>query len=326
MIDRRLKHLFIVGVGRSGTTLLQSMVNAHPMISVMPETHFLSSHLLPHTSDRLEDARPRLVADNRLSRLNLNPDVLLDRFRSNERVFSLAGFYLDLLSEYAATHDVSIVGDKTPKNIEYLLPIKVMAPDAYIVHLIRDPRDVYLSRVQAKWSAGRTDMSHCLAYRAQIQLGQQHGRGLFGNRYIEVFYENFLVDPASGLKRLTDCLGIPYDSAMLDFNESAKELVADDEKEWKRNVTGPLLMNNMNKWRDELSDSQVRRLEAACWPVFAQGLYRRSPKSPRSLGPADLLIRVFFASLSWAYRQRVAQANRKCVRIIRRQLRLQDDG
>ena len=76
-----------------------------------------------------------------------------------------------------------------------------------MIHLIRDPRDVYISRTKAKWSSSRPDILQFLAYRSQYALGAKHGPMLFGNNYLEVHYENLLIQPEKELKRICDLLG-----------------------------------------------------------------------------------------------------------------------
>ncbi len=315
-----LQYLFIVGVGRSGTTLLQSMINAHPRIAIMPETHFVIAQLVPRTDASLEEARQRLAEDARFGRLGLEMDDVFAPFTSGDRPFSQAALFRELFDRYAAEHGVTIVGDKAPKNIEHLPLIKTIMPDAYVIHLVRDPRDVYLSRTKAKWSAGRSDTMQYLAYRAQFGMGRHSGRQLFGDRYLELHYEQLISDPTSELKRVAALVGVPFDEAMLDFGASGKKLVADDEKDWKGNVSGPLLTKNMNKWRDQMPPTHVRKLEAACWPVFAENLYERSPDSPRGLGLGGTLTNTYMAALSWLYGLRTNRINRRCARTIERDL------
>jgi hypothetical protein len=301
------------------------MIDAHPQLAVAPETHFVVSHLVPHTSYSLEQSRERLSRDARFVRLGLNERNVFEPFASGGRSFSQASLFLEMLRQYAAARQASIIGDKAPKNIEHLSVLKELVSDAYVIHLIRDPRDVYLSRVKAKWSAGRSEMLQHLAYRAQIQMGREEGPRLFGDRYLELRYERLITDPRGELTKIASFLEVTFDEAMLEFSISGKRLVADDEKDWKGNVSGPLLTNNMNKWRRQMTLDHVRKVEAACWPVFAEGLYQQAERG-RTLGARGRLTDVFYSLLSSLYRLKIARVNQRCIRTIRRQFQSQRDA
>ena len=71
-------------------------------------------------------------------------------------------------------------------------------------------------------------------------------------------------------------LNISFAQEMLQFSASAKKLVASDEMAWKKEVLGPLITNNMNKWEKALSPEKIGRIEAACSPTFQDGLYEKA--------------------------------------------------
>ena len=201
MIDwSELQYIAIVGVGRSGTTLLMSMLNAHPEIAFPPEFHYINQHLARKPNAPIEEAISRLQNDSRFQRLQIDLEDVIRPFRGGQ-LFSMAELYKAILRYYATAQNVNIIGDKAPKYVEYLPTIKQIFPDAKIIHLIRDPRDVYLSRTKADWSAERTDVLQHLAYRAQYDLGCHQGEKLFGNNYIPIQYENLLTQPETELTK-----------------------------------------------------------------------------------------------------------------------------
>ena len=268
-----LKYFAVVGVGRSGTTLLMAMLNAHPLIAMPPESHFVSRHLVKHPRAEMEELVRRLHADDHFGRLGLDIVELMEPFRSGRKQYSVAQVYSSILEHWATRHKVRIVGDKAPKNVEYLPILHHLFPDGQIIHLIRDPRDVYLSRLQAEWSSSRPEWHQFVAYRTQVALGRRWGRRLFGGNYMEVYYEALISQPKTELERVCDFLGISFTSSMLEFAESGRELVFPDEISWKKEVLGPLLSNNAGKWREVLSPQNVLRVEAGCSPSFRAGVY-----------------------------------------------------
>ncbi|NKQ36527.1 MAG: sulfotransferase [Chloroflexi bacterium] len=306
-----LQYIAIVGVGRSGTSLLMSMLNAHPDVAFPPEFHFINRHLAQKPQAALDEAVARLQADARFARLEMDLAEVIRPFTHNRQPFTMPALYRQILLTYAQQQNVAIIGDKAPKYVEYLPVIRQIVPDAKIIHLIRDPRDVYLSRTKAAWSANRSDTTQFLAYRAQYALGRSQGPRLFGENYLEVQYENLLAQPEMTLHSICDLLQIPYFSQMLAFATSAQELVAQDELAWKKETFGPLLINNMNKWQRELTPAQTARVEAACRPAFTDGLYQAARPYPTFSGR---LTNGYMSLLSRLYRGRVIYKNRQICR------------
>lgn len=287
--------VFIVGVGRSGTSLVQSMLAAHSRLAVPPETGFVRRYVgrgrlaRCHVRGGVTAVRRMLEADRRVARLGLDLDRVLARYR-NGAPFSEAGLYETLLTGYAETRRKPRSGDKDPRCVEFLPLLAAHWPAAHVVHVIRDPRDVLASKKKAAWSRRRWPVTHVFANRVQLRAGRRAGSRLYGPRYHELVYEALLADPEAELRRLTERLGLPYEGGMLDFGAVAESLVDTDELAWKRETRGPLLVANAGKWRQELGDREAALVERVC----AEGIRRvaRSVPSPRppSRG-AGLLVR-----------------------------------
>lgn len=250
--------IFVVGVGRSGTSLVQSMLAAHSQLAFPPETQFVRRYVgrrrlaRAYARGGVAALRTVLESDHRLHRLHLDLGRVLARYAGGV-VFSEADLYEALLTAYAETHGTPRVGDKDPRCVEFLPLLARHWPDAQIVHVVRDPRDVLASKKKAAWSRHRSVLTHVFANRVQLRAGRRNGRRLYGPRYNEVVYEALLADPTAVLRDLTGRLGLPYEEGMLQFSGAAESLVAADEMAWKRETLGPLLPANCGKWRRELS-------------------------------------------------------------------------
>ncbi|MFV1980784.1 MAG: sulfotransferase, partial [Rhodothermia bacterium] len=270
------EHISIVGVGRSGTTLLMSILNAHSSIAIPPEFHFVRRYLARHAYLEHGQFLTALKDDPFFGRLGLDPTRVTGEREAPHEHVELATVYHRILAQYGKDRNAAYVGDKDPKNIEHLPIIAHVFPGAYLVHVIRDPRDVYLSRTRADWAKGRNRTAHLLAYRAQFVAGRQ-GADLFGDRYIEVYYEQLLADPERVLFDLCTRLRLPFEPTMLDYTASARELVADDELQWKGSALKPLQKDNAGKWKGAgMSRNLVLTIEAACRPVFQTPIYKES--------------------------------------------------
>ena len=257
--------IFIVGVGRSGTSLMQSMLNAHPDIAFIPEINYIRRFLATKTLELvvkrsgLKGVKELLLNDNRLCRLDVDLKSLIEKVYSHGRELNV-DLYRAILEVYLKNEGKTISGDKDPRSIEYLSVIANIFPNAYIVHIIRDPRDVLLSKLNAEWSKDKSPYFHVLANKIQLMMGLR-GMKLFGERYIEIKYEELLAEPEKALKSLCEDLGVQYNDAMLDYTDSSRKLVADDEMVWKRETLGPLLKSNVGKWRDNLNRWNIAMVE-----------------------------------------------------------------
>ncbi|MDR5589341.1 sulfotransferase [Christiangramia sp. SM2212] len=263
--------IFIVGVGRSGTSLLQSMLNAHSEVAFIPETHFLRKYVFTNKIFPGEqEVMTELKQDENLQRVKIDPHQIVNNRNSYLEVYN------ELLDIYLETKGKKIIGDKDPRNIDFLPHLKNYFPDAKIIHIIRDPRDVVLSRTKADWSKHWPFNLHAYMYNAQIGRGRKIGRNLFGSNYFEICYEDLIMTPEKELKKICELIGIDFETAMLEFSSSAKELVDKSELQWKKETMGPLLSSNKNKWKNEFSDSQIDLIQKVCNYTFSNLPYEKA--------------------------------------------------
>ncbi len=278
--------VFIIGVGRSGTSLLQSMLNAHPDLAFTPETHFFRRYVADEQKRRsFEQAGKRafaatLSADEDFARAGISVDTVL----ADGTQLDLLESFRSLLRAGAEAAKKTRVGDKDPRNIDYLPALARDFPGALVLHVIRDPRDVLLSRTKAAWSAPRPWWSHPLIYREQLRRGRALGAQLFGARYLEVRYEALITDAEATLREVCEHIGLEWSVSMLEFSASAATLVAQRELPWKKETLGPLLADNTGKWREGLTTTQVRYTERVCSEAFDELGYQRSDDERSYLG------------------------------------------
>lgn len=286
----------VAGVGRSGTSLIQAMMHAHPNVSFLPETHFFRRYVGPTFVNAwwsIRGARSfadRLEGDREFRRAGLGVGEVMSPFLSNGGPFRPHKAYVRLLELHRQREAVTIVGDKDPRLIDYLPALARRVPRVRVIHVIRDPRDVLVSRRKASWSKGRRDVSHLVAYRAQMVRGRKTGREWLGDGYLEVRYEDLLRNPRESLTRMCQHIGVEYDPEMMSFGQKAEELVAEAEWEWKKETTGPLKRDNIGNWKDELTQHTRRVAERVCVAPFPDlGYHRDGADSP---GGIDLWSRL----------------------------------
>jgi hypothetical protein len=274
--------IFIVGVGRSGTSLLQSMLNAHPKIAFLPETQFFRKYIASVRKKRkfeqlgIDKFLKILENDENFGRLNIEINDFLSIHGNKYRKkggLKLEVLYDDLLSFYLSRTNKNIIGDKDPRNIENIAAIKKFYPDSFIIHTIRDPRDVVLSKTKANWSKHRPFWMHALITNSQYKYGKNIGKKLFGRCYYEVNYEELISSPEKTLKKLCQAMSVDYTDKMLEFSKSSKELVSTKELQWKKETLGPILNTNSLKWQKELSSFKIEIINTVCHGIISKENY-----------------------------------------------------
>ncbi|SMP50639.1 ABC-type polysaccharide/polyol phosphate transport system, ATPase component [Desulfonatronum zhilinae] len=210
---------FIVGVGRSGTTLLRLMLDAHPDVAIPPETHFLAA--------MLQD--PPASAEKFMTMLTDAPtwgDFQLDAEKLRLDVTGLEPFDLAraarlFYKHYAARFNKPRCGDKSPPYVKYISALADVFPEARFIHMIRDGRDVALSYKDKWFGPGRNLADAAVFWREHILQARLQARELTEGRYLELRFEDLIGSPEIFLKQICDFLDLTYSPAMLDYHHHA---------------------------------------------------------------------------------------------------------
>src|SRR5262245_59994756 len=226
-------YVFIVGCPRSGTTLLQRMLNAHPRIAVMPEAPWIPRFFDKRRGVTPEgfvtpELIPRLLAASEFAGLHLDTEQLEALLATGESV-SYSDYVSGIFDLYGKTQGKAQVGNKTPGFVRRLRNLHTLWPTARIVHLIRDGRDVYLStrkRILKDPKPGVFDTwnddpatTAALWWELNVRAGREAGDSLGPKLYYEVRYEGLVHDPAKESSTLCAFLGLEYHDGLLRFNE-----------------------------------------------------------------------------------------------------------
>jgi len=214
---------YVVGVNRSGTTLLRMMLDSHPELAVPPETHFIPA-LLEHIEalDRPspDDVADFLVAHRRWGDFGISEQDLRERLKqapSAQPKHVLRSFY----GLYAEAQGKERYGDKTPGYVKRMRLVERCLPEARFVHLIRDGRDVALSRDERIQAEELSVERLAKIWKRRIRRARRHSKLV--KHYIEVRYEDLVTDPEGELQRVCAFAKINYDPAMLRYHERSGE-------------------------------------------------------------------------------------------------------
>jgi hypothetical protein len=187
--------IFVVGCPRSGTTLLRVILDSHPAISCGPESRFLWGM--------------RGIEERNWSTLD-GFGLSLDEWHDNVR-FLFEAFH----RRYAELQGKIRWADKSPDYALMLDYVDVLYPDAQIVHIVRDPRDVIDAwrRFYGLKSVPRAARSWVRYVRSAHDFALAHP----GDRVQELRYEDLVRAPEETLRGLFGWLGEPWDDGVLDF-------------------------------------------------------------------------------------------------------------
>ncbi|MDX6644595.1 MAG: hypothetical protein QOK40_322 [Miltoncostaeaceae bacterium] len=258
---------FIVGVGRSGTTLLRLMLDAHPDLAIPAETGWVpAAAALPAGPDQAAHLVALVTGHATFPDCGLDPAEYADAV-GRLHPFDLAGGVRAFYRLYSAGHGKGRGGDKSPGHSLRPDAISALLPEARIVHIIRDGRDVALS-VRPLWFAAGTEIVD-LARHWRLTVEGCRDAGRRCRHYTEVRYERLVVDPESELRRVAEVLELSFDPAMLRSHEGARRrlgevttwlrpdgsvLISKEERLHNHRLTStPPDATRIGRWRSEMS-------------------------------------------------------------------------
>ena len=203
---------FILGVPRSGTTLLRTILDSHPDIAAPPETPWLlgsygSGASLRDLIDHLCSGRTGLVKN--ISNVD-EQDVM-----AASRLFVAA-----LFARFIETNNARYLVFKTPDDIQFLDWLLVLFPNAKFVHLVRDGRDVTLSTV-SRYSAinwfGRATPENVMRRWCAWESKTRQRLEASNVDFLSLRYEDMVSQPDRNVGQICDFLGVDFDKRMIDY-------------------------------------------------------------------------------------------------------------
>jgi Sulfotransferase family len=289
--------LLILGVRRSGTTLLRVMLDRHSQLAVPDESYFV-----PQLADRhLRRVDPDEFVDD-LRRINTATDweVSVDKVRARLAPgmpvgAAIATVYL----VYAEERGKVRWGDKTPMYMQNLRLLERLFPDALFVHLIRDGRNAALSflelpsgLVTETWMHPSAPVDFACQWRNEVAAARRLGRRV-GPRYLEVRYEEMVEDIEAGLQRICDFAGLDFEPAMMEY---AGKVDVSAKPHQQRLLQPPT--SGVRDWRTQMQPEDVAAFETVAGDLLTELGYEASREADLS----GRVRRASYASRALAWR------------------------
>jgi hypothetical protein len=284
MDEANLPAPIIVGVGRSGTTLLRLMLDAHPDVAIPTETHFLADLQLDKLSRLSHDEFLRIVTEGMTW-----PNLVLDKTEFSAAVraiqpFSAGAALRCFFRSYAALFGKSRWGDKTPRYRSCMSTIQSVLPEAHFIHIVRDGRDTALSYRGLWFGPGDDIATQARFWVAEIEAARRQAPELL--HYREVRYEDLVAQPEATLRSLCLELQLPFEPVMLEYHYHAADRLAEFKHVFgPEGVALPDLrgfvaihsltnrppdVGRVGRWQIEMPDEDQRLYESIAGPLLRE--------------------------------------------------------
>ena len=254
--------IFIGGLFKSGTTLLRAMIGRHSAIAAGLETQWFN---LNWEGDRDEAFAGHI--ERLRNFFQVDKPVIEQLFLKTKS----AEQFIDLfLSHYAASDGKRRWAEKTPGNILHLDRIYRAWPDAKVIHIIRDPRDVFASLKQAgKWDTVEIFIDLWCEYLGaaeDFKRRSEHGK----DRFMELRYERLVERPVETMRRVLDFVGEAWEPRTARFQGEKDDFNKVLELTGKASTTlerlgQPLSKKRVGIWKDLVTPEEIdeihRRVE-----------------------------------------------------------------
>jgi LPS sulfotransferase NodH len=275
--------VFVLGCSRSGTTLLYHMLLSAGNFAVyrmesqvlnLLEPRFRPLHLARNKRRMLEAwYDSRLYTRSGLSHDQIEPRIMAECRNGGD-------FLRILMEQICRKQGVERWAETTPDHLLYLDRIKQTIPDALIVHVIRDGRDVALSwekKGQIRrlpWDRLRPAMAAGIYWEWFVNRGREMGRS-FGGDYVEIRYEDLVRNPEAVLKGLEPF--VEHDLNYEHIKRVAIGSVAQPNTAFKNDPRSPI-----GRWQTDLSEAELNTLESLTGETLKALGYSLSSGATRS--------------------------------------------
>ncbi len=258
-----MKRIFLIGSPRSGTTMLQSLLAAHPEVISFPESKFFHYLLYKKLVGKFAGRMESFFKDE------IHRPELLQGFDDSQTVETKVSWFVGVLDGLAAEQNKSIWLEKTPEHIYFIDDIERFLPDAKFIHILRNGMDTIASLHEATrsshdlWGPG-WDLNHCIhRWKEAMLISHKYAKK---SNHILVKYEEILDNKVKKLEEICRFMEIEYDDRMLDFyQEKAAHLSLN--LPWHQGIEREVKSNNVHKYHKVLKSHEIRYILDKINPV-----------------------------------------------------------
>jgi len=295
--------IFVVGLSRSGTTLMTDILNRHSEVYIVPETHYfddLRMKMASNLNKPLNEQQIKYIEDYFLALTDKfymtggDPEKgWMDRMDLRNLAQSIKN--QNIIDAYFEAYCRIYVdkkenktrwGEKTPRHVFNIKEMLTCYPNAKIICMIRHPGAVvasYRDFAKNEWSEKervssdnqRITSSYNIitisllwrgAFNAALTAFEEFGENKI---YIQRF-EDLVLNPEATMTKITEWLSIPYEPSILDVSLVGSSYA----KTWAVSGKG-FAKESASRWREKLSDLEIAVVQSCCGNLLDKGNYER---------------------------------------------------
>ena len=256
---------FIIGSGRSGTTLLRLLLSNHSRIHIPPETWFIIPLIQelpldrPLSADEVQKALRIIVNHYRWPDMEIGDGDL--RGRATQLCAPRLREIIDLVyGLLLAKSGKARLGDKTPPYIAIVPEIAELYPGARFIHLVRDGRDVSISYIELTYECRFYDGKR-FEWISSLDKALAYRRSAYSEQILEIKYEDIVRTPEITLARICNFLGESYEPAMITRGLQV-EAIPERERIIHGKINRPMSASSVSIWRQKLSAPECFLMES----------------------------------------------------------------
>ncbi len=240
MEGKIIKRIFIIGIARSGTTLLQSMIGSHPSVFTLPETHFWDHKLFKQKFLRalqVINEKDEQFVNEYFSKTGYGQKIKWPTPFFSKKQYTR--YLIKEIDKLAFENEKKIWVEKTPLNLYYINLISSVFPDTYFLHTIRNGIDNIASLYEASTNNpqyfAQSTIDKCInRYRKEIRISKKY---LGKQNHHFVLYDELVGKPKETLELLCSFLGINFKEEMLDYSNTAQNIILPEESWKNKNIS-----------------------------------------------------------------------------------------
>jgi hypothetical protein len=275
---------FIVGSGRSGSTLLRLMLVSHSRLTIPPETWYLIPLVKRFSIERALNPDEIASAVSIITSDYRWPDLKLDAQEFQRSVACLNKPRLRDIAEvvyrwHMESEGKDRWGDKTPVYIQIVPQLARMFPDAKFIHLVRDGRDVAKSFQATEWVT-RWLHDNTSEWNRALACYWRWARSEFRDRILLVRYEDLVLETETALREICRFIGEEFEPQMLSWEGKVDEQVSPREERYQRKLKQRIGAEGVARWKREMSARELFVAEAFMRPHLARLGYELRYQGP----------------------------------------------
>ncbi|MCM8776219.1 MAG: sulfotransferase [Candidatus Omnitrophica bacterium] len=270
---------FIVGCPRTGTTLLHVLLDSHPRIAIPPESHLFVHfrEIFDCYGDLAEESNLRLfvkdlLSDERIRKWGL--EITVSDFVRQLPTRSIQDVVSLLFELYMKQKGKVRWGDKTPDHILEMDTILKIFPDAKLIHVVRDGRDVAVSLKRVFFGPTMVNKAAEL-WRRYLSIFQEFKKRVSPDQYLEVYYERLVSDPGSELRRILEFLQeelVTYGNQVPD-TELRRCYLESNESPVHQSLMAPITAHKIGIFKTQLSARHMEIFESMAGDILRSYLH-----------------------------------------------------